>query len=406
MLRLNPAAAAGQLQNAFSGETMDYIGALSARLLADPICRTMPDLLALAFWFRRQKLASLVQKYQQMPFQFKPLGLVCHNTPANVDSLFMYPALLSLLCGNHNLVRLSSRAGPSAKVLLRHINALADTYPQQNAALQFIQAPHQDPELQTIIRSADSRVLWGTDETIVAQRQQAVAAHCRDLSFSHKMSLTLLDAQALCTADPTAFKTLLELFCRDHLTYAQQACASAKVVIWLGEAKNVAAAQQRFWPALAEVSRRQALLTDSEAYQALAGAQRLLLCSDNYRQWQAGHLQRLQIQELDTEMVHLHPGCGLFLELPVTSLETLAPMLYVCHQTLSYWGIEESQLFTWHSTILRGLDRVVPLGQSLQFSEVWDGVDLIIQLSRVSTKNEADSLNQGYQILKRLRNDN
>ena len=396
MLRLNPASVAGQLQNAFSSAAIDYINELSARLLADPICRTMPDLLALAFWFRRQKLASLVQKYQKMPFQFKPLGLVCHNTPANVDSLFMYPALLSLLCGNNNLVRLSSRAGPSAEVLLRHINTLADAYPLQNAALQFIQAPHQDPELQDIIRSADGRVLWGADETIIKQRQQTVAAHCRDLSFSHKMSLTLLDAQTLCKADPATFNTLLKLFCRDHLTYAQQACASAKVVIWLGDTQSVAAAKQRFWPALAEVSQKQALLNDSEAYEALAGAQRLLLCSDNYQLWQTGQLQRLQIQALDTEMMRLHPGCGLFLELPVTSLETLAPMLNVCHQTLSYWGIEESRLFAWHNTILSGLDRVVPLGQSFQFSEVWDGVDLIFQLSRVNAKNEAESLIQDH----------
>jgi len=396
MLRLNPTDTTGQLQNTFSIAVMDYVAELSARLLADPICRTMPDLLALAFWFRRQKLATLEQKYQQMPFQFTPLGLVYHNTPANVDSLFMYPALLSLLCGNCNLVRLSSRAGPSAHVLLRHINALADTYPRQNAALQFVQSPHEDPQLQTIIRSADARVLWGTNETIISQRQQAVAAHCRDLSFSHKMSLTLLDAQALCTADPAAFKTLLELFCRDHLTYAQQACASAKVVIWLGDTQSVVAAQQRFWPALAGVSRQQALLTDSEAYQALAGAQRLLLYSDNYQHWQSGHLQRMQVQALNTEMVSLHPGCGLFLELPVTSLDTLAPMLYVYHQTLSYWGVEGSQLSAWRRTILRGLDRVVPLGQSLQFSEVWDGVDLILQLSRLSTKNEVDSLRQGH----------
>ncbi|WP_430456141.1 acyl-CoA reductase [Rheinheimera sp.] len=379
---LNPATTTPQLQPFFAAAALDYVNALSERLLADPACRELPDLLALGFWFRRQKIAALRQKYQAMPYQMKPLGLVFHNTPANVDSLFMYPALLSLLCGNYNLIRLSSRAGQSAAVLLKHVNALAATYPAQNAALQFIQAPHQDASLLATLHRLDGRVLWGSDAAIIAQRQLAVAAHCRDLCFSHKLSLTLLDAQALCQAPVTEFQAMTELFSRDHLTYAQQACASAKVVVWLGQPETIRQAQHRFWPALSELCQQKARLTDSEAYQALAGAQQLLLSSDSYQEWQSGQLQRLQIQGLDADMLRLHPGCGLFLELSLQSLYALTPMLDNHHQTLSYWGIDSKLLDGWYPTVLRGADRLVPLGQSLQFAEVWDGVDLLLQLSR------------------------
>lgn len=383
MQLLNPATTAPTLQAAFSQGAQDYIQALSARLLADPICRTMPDLLALGFWFRRQKLTALVQKYHAMPYQFKPLGRVYHNTPANVDSLFMYPALLSLLCGNSNLLRLSSRAGQSAQVLLTHINALAEQYPEQNAALQFVLAPHNDTDLARHLTQMDGRVLWGSDAAIITQRQQPVPAHCRDLIFSHKMSLTLLDANAVCEAPAAEFQAMTELFSRDHLTYAQQACASAKVVVWLGQTDDIRQAQQRFWPTLIQRSMQQALLTDSDAYQALAGAQQLLLRSENYQDWQTGQLQRLRITDLDTDMLQLHPGCGLFLELPLQSLNALTPMLNNCHQTLSHWGIDSKLLSDWYPTVLRGADRLVPLGQSLQFNEVWDGVDLVLQLSRL-----------------------
>ncbi|MFN6262846.1 MAG: acyl-CoA reductase, partial [Chromatiaceae bacterium] len=119
------------------------------------------------------------------------------------------------------------------------------------------------------------------------------------------------------------------------------------------------------------------------AYQALAGAQQLLLRSENYQDWQTGQLQRLRITDLDTDMLQLHPGCGLFLELPLQSLNALTPMLNNCHQTLSHWGIDSKLLDRWYPTVLRGADRLVPLGQSLQFNEVWDGVDLVLQLSRL-----------------------
>ncbi|MBU2097515.1 MAG: acyl-CoA reductase [Gammaproteobacteria bacterium] len=383
MQYLNPATATPQLQSFFAAAALDYVIALSERLLADPACRELPDLLALGFWFRRQKISALRQKYQAMPYQLKPLGLVYHNTPANVDSLFMYPALLSLLCGNCNLIRLSSRAGQSAAVLLKHVGSLAEAYPVQNAALQFVQAPHQDAELLATFEQVDGRVLWGSDAAIIAQRQLPVAAHCRDLNFSHKMSLTLLDANAVCQAPDAEFQAMTELFSRDHLTYAQQACASAKVVVWLGQTEDIRQAQQRFWPTLIKRSMQQALLTDSDAYQALAGAQQLLLSSENYQDWQTGQLQRLRINDLDTDMLRLHPGCGLFLELPLQSLNALTPMLNNSHQTLSHWGIDSKLLKDWYPAVLRGADRLVPLGQSLQFAEVWDGVDLVLQFSRL-----------------------
>jgi len=381
-----PALLQQQPVSAFADDSQAFVATLSSRLLTDPACRAMPDLLALGFWFRAARLHSLQQKYQQLPYLLKPLGLVFHNTPANVDSLFMYPALLSLLCGNVNLIRLSSRAGASSAMLLSHISALAAEYPAVQNRLQFIRASHQDQTLTALMQKLDGRLLWGSDQAIISQRQLPVAAHCRDLIFNHKFSLALFRASALIDADDSQMATLLELFCRDNLTYAQQACASAKVMIWLGTADQMVQAQQKFWSKLNHYLATKPHLTDSEHYQALASAQQLVLHSENYQSWTPGPIQRLQIHQLDDVMVQLHPGCGLFLELQLPALSELALQLSPAHQTLTYWGLNPAELSVLEHQMLRGLDRIVPLGQALQFSEVWDGGDLVLQLCRLQTK--------------------
>ncbi len=369
-----------QLAPALAEESFAYISALSDLLLKDTRCRPFADLLTLGFWLRPAHLQKILQPYRTQPYLLRPLGLVFHNAPANVDSLFMYPALLSLLMGNQNLIRLSSRAGGSAALLLTLVNELAGLFPAVNQRLMFVRTAHQDAELTAWLQHIDGRLLWGSDAAIIAQRQMPVPAHCRDLTFAHKFSLCLLDANALLQCSDTDLQAMQALFVRDHLSYAQQTCASAKLLVWLGDPGEVKQAQRRFWPALEQ----QQQLTDSEHFQALAAAQQLIAGSDNYQHLQLRPLIRLSAAALDPQMIELHPGCGLFLEMTAATLDELTPQLAQAHQTISYWGLDPANLARWRQSLLVGVDRLVPLGQSLHFHPVWDGMDLPLQLARVS----------------------
>lgn len=369
-----------QLAPALAEESFAYISALSDLLLKDTRCRPFADLLTLGFWLRPAHLQKILQPYRTQPYLLRPLGLVFHNAPANVDSLFMYPALLSLLMGNQNLIRLSSRAGGSAALLLTLVNELAGLFPAVNQRLMFVRTAHQDAELTAWLQHIDGRLLWGSDAAIIAQRQMPVPAHCRDLTFAHKFSLCLLDANALLQCSDTDLQAIQALFVRDHLSYAQQTCASAKLLVWLGDPGEVKQAQRRFWPALEQ----QQQLTDSEHFQALAAAQQLIAGSDNYQHLQLRPLIRLSAAALDPQMIELHPGCGLFIEMAATTLDELTPQLAQAHQTISYWGLDPANLARWQQSLLVGVDRLVPLGQSLHFHPVWDGMDLPLQLARVS----------------------
>lgn len=380
---LNPAAVAAELQQPFAEQDFAYCQALSEALLKAPQSRDFPDLIALGFWLRQANLKPLLAPYQTAKFLRQPLGLVFHSAPANVDSLFVYSGILSLLCGNKNVIRLSSRSGGSTAVLIEKIRSLADAYPQQNARFQLVQCSYDSSELKNLVSTVDGRVLWGSDQAIQAQRQLSMPAHARELSFGHKFSLCLLDAQSLLDTNQPEFTQLVQLFYRDQLTFAQQGCSSAKAVIWLGNTQQVQQAQQKFWPALTELIQQKQPLNASEQYQALATAQQLIMSSEHQLMLtQQQSISRLAVSSLEAGFIHQHQGCGLFIELQLSELHQLSPMLTQAHQTLTVYGIETMLLKNWLATVHTGLDRVVPVGQALSFSPDWDGVNLIEQFSR------------------------
>jgi hypothetical protein len=74
---------------------------------------------------------------------------------------------------------------------------------------------------------------------------------------------------------------------------------------------------------------------------------------------------------------------GYFYEYDLKSLEELAPFITEKYQTVTYYGIEAETVRDFvlkHR--LRGIDRIVPIGQAMDIGLMWDGYDLINVLSR------------------------
>lgn len=370
-----------QLAMPFDAESIAFCTALGDALRHDPGCRDYPDLMGLAFWLRTAQIKQLAANYHDR--QLKPLGQVVLFAPGNVDSFFVYSSLLSLLCGNINLIRLSQESGGSVEKLIVHLQGLRDAFPGPHARLQVVRCSHSAPQLLDYITQCDARVMWGSDTTIQTLRALPAPGHARDLCFSHKSSLAVLDAQALLNADSTAVDRLTDDFLRDTLTFAQQACTSPRTLVWLGKSSHAAAAQQQFWGAVSDRLPSKQWLEPSDAMSAFSTAQWFTMQPDSAVSGLALQpLPRLRIDHLNDWQHTHHSGCGLLLELTLNDLAALTPQLKPYHQTLSHWGIAEAPLRDWLTTNLIGLDRVVPVGQALQFTPVWDGVDLVHQLSR------------------------
>jgi hypothetical protein len=74
---------------------------------------------------------------------------------------------------------------------------------------------------------------------------------------------------------------------------------------------------------------------------------------------------------------------GYFNEFTINSLDELLPIINRKYQTMRYIGFSKFEIYDWVNKFKPiGIDRIVPIGQTMDFSLVWDGFDFVSNLSR------------------------
>lgn len=382
---VNPVGIKPQLDQFASETFFAFTDALSRSLMTDASTRQFPDLMALGYWLRKSNMKAIVGRYQH--HLIRPLGHVFHAAPGNVDSLFVYSGILSLMSGNINTIRLSSKTQGSAELLCQHVADIAPEHPEASARFCLVKCERDEPKLRELQTRVDGRVLWGSNEGIKALKRIETPAHCRDVVFAHKLSFAVIGIDALLRVDKPTLDQLVADFCRDNLTFAQQACSSAKVIVWQGNNQNLNGAKEKFWNAFqtfyfSQAGQDKYGLSESERYQALNNVQDLAMQGWVSSQQSDSGVLRVEADWMHDALEEAHKGAGLFIETQVEKLNDLNASLRPYHQTISYWGVDGVD--DWLKQCLQGVDRVVPIGQALDFDVVWDGVDLVMALGRKS----------------------
>ena len=373
-------AARSDLQ-AFGSQQLDFAAALSRALTAAPASRRHPELMALGFWLRPAHVRRLVDGVLSATADraLLPRGLCLHIAPGNVDTIFVYSWMLSLLCGNRSIVRLSSRDSAAGTALLAVLGeVLAD--PAWSAIAErvaFVRYGHDDAVTARLSAACDLRVIWGGDATINAVRALPLPPHATELCFPDKFSLTLLRAAGVAALETTARERLAKALANDAYTFGQQACSSPRLVLWLGDAADTEAARAGLWPAVEAAARTlEHGLGIADHLNAEVAADLLALDADVRIEPGPALLRRVWLEQ---PAVHAdaHCGGGLFHEARLDRLADLLPLLSRRIQTVSHHGFSRDELLRFvRECGPPGIDRLVPVGQALDFSPVWDGTDL------------------------------
>jgi hypothetical protein len=374
----------------FSTAALDFVDALSVSLLQDKQMRAHPELIALAYWMRKANLTRLrdTSKAEQGQRIFVARGTVFHIAPANVDSISMYSWLLSLLCGNRNIVRLSSRITAQSEALVAHLKALFSREEYRSIAQRnlLISYPADDAMTAELSSNCDMRVLWGGDDTVVHLRSIPLPPHAVELTFSNKYSVAVISAEAWLSASPQEQTEIARSFWNDAYWFGQMACSSPRTVVWIGKADTCRQAAEQFWPMIDEVLQAKSeipVLSGADFVNKLVAADSAAMASEvKIRRGSDNRLLRVWFDAagaaFDSSIMRQHCGAGLFYECSLGSLDALRPLLARVVQTLSYWGWTQSQMRQFiQQEPLAGLDRIVPFGRALDFGLVWDGNDLI-----------------------------
>tara|TARA_Y100001968_G_scaffold296094_1_gene304030 strand:- start:18039 stop:19253 length:1215 start_codon:yes stop_codon:yes gene_type:complete len=376
------------LLSPFSDEIIEFGNYFSRKILTCIDANKFPELAVLGFWLRKSNLQSIKKHFYQNNKHkiIVPRGLVFHIPPSNVDSILIYSWFLSLLAGNKNIVRISSKKSIQLESLLNILDEILKSKSWEKIAYRNKLISYgYDEEINTYLSSiSDMRVIWGGDVTVDKFRTYKTKPHSTELAFPDKRSISVIDSKKYLES-PTSFKSkIIKGFINDTYWFNQMACSSPRMVFWYGKkdlSKNVSEA---FWgdvsKSLLNINQEISFADRMNKYVA---ADRVAIEFDKSKITEYNPLLTLVNLDDFNFRNDLMPGSGFFYESYIENLEEFLPIIDRRIQTVSYFGIDKSKWIDFISEFSpKGIDRIVPIGQSLDFNTTWDGVDLLLAFTR------------------------
>ncbi|MDW7549443.1 acyl-CoA reductase [Pseudoalteromonas peptidolytica] len=372
----------------FEKNIKEFIYSFSSSVMKNTQAKAHPDLIALAYWMRKSNIEKLESGFFSAGLFKAPVGLVVHFAPANVDTIFIYSLFLSLLVGNKNIVRVSEKSSPQKDILIAILNQEINK-PQFfdiRDRLSVITYPHSDEITQALCTFADMRVIWGGDSTVEKISSFSIKPTAKELKFSNKYSLCLLDANKLEELNTEDFQTLVKSFVNDTYWFGQQGCSSPRSIIWMNSSNNQGLVCN-FWSAVESKARSMfgSTVLDADVMNKIVTSHLVATeVSDSKFQQNSKILTRVHLPDLITHnsIRELHCGSGLFYETEINDLAELAFIVDRKTQTISYFGFDSALLRNEFAKAQIYPDRVVPVGQALEFDVFWDGNNLLDSLTR------------------------
>lgn len=365
----------------FGPTVVSFVDAFSKSMLSSPEVRTYPALAALAFWLRRSSVDKLKRHVLDETRIRVPRGVAFHVAPANVDTIFIYSWFLSLLCGNSNIVRVSSKPSEQVHVIIEIIGKLfaqREFVDVRNRSL-IVQYGH-DAQVNALFSSCcDVRLVWGGDQTINEIRKAPLPPTAFEMTFANKYSFAVIDAETIVNANNAQLLSLAEAFYNDAYWFAQMACSSPRMILWLSDnQEKTDKARRLFWSSFEQ------RITQEDTGLDMSDYVNKRVAVDSLALYEQVHVEKSHSNDLSKVWLpkpeiyeELHCGAGLFFESAIAELEELLPLLSRKIQTISYAGISNER---WRDLLIKnnvsGIDRVVPIGKSLDFNYIWDGYDI------------------------------
>jgi hypothetical protein len=369
---------------------IDFSDRVSRAIFRHPRSKAFPELLAVAFWLRRAAVCRLAKRYavlESAGSMRAPRGLAFHLPPTNVDTLFLYSLVASFLVGNLNVVRVSrDRLTDQVTLLCEALRAVLaeDRFAEFRDELAVVSYGHEAEPTAELSQEADVRLLWGGDETVGRMRAVATGPGAHDLTFGDRFSFAVVRPEAVLGDDGGSPRALAEQLFNDAYWFDQLACAAPRLIVWVGGASEAAAASELLFRDLERVIASKGYrLEPGAAIAKLTYMYGALIDRPIEEVHQVGNeLLILRLTDL-AGFDRTHPGAGLFYEARVAALSDLLPFVTSRDQTLTAHGFSAGELKSFARSLHgRGIDRIVPFGEALSFGSLWDGYDLLAELTR------------------------
>lgn len=368
----------------FSDRIIEFLNATSKKLLADAQVKKYPDIVTLAFWMRRASIDSLKKRFDNKNEGFRlGRGVVFHIAPSNVPVNYAYSLVAGLLCGNANIVRISSKQFEQINIINNAITEVLNSgFADCRPYIVLVRYGHEQSINDTLSDFADARIIWGGDMTIGELYKSKLSPRAIEIKFADRYSLAVINSDDYLAVD-NKVKVAKDFYNDTYLT-DQNACTSPRIVVWMGE--SISKAKEMFWSELHKVVvEAKYMLQEEKVVSKLASAYLLAAIEVGVEKetMPDNLIVRLKVSRLTSKLMDMKDNSGYFIEYDCKDIMNLKEICDSSRcQTLSYLGNKDLILPLIKSGI-KGIDRIVPVGQTMDFDMVWDGYNLYELLTRV-----------------------
>lgn len=377
---------------AFASRTIDFLSEISRSVLAIPGVKAHPELVSLAYWLRHTSITGHVRDFLQTIGKHElimPRGTAFHVVPSNVDTIFIYSWALSILAGNRNIVRLPQNISAQLGLLIDIVRSVM-LEPEWNdtAARNIVLSyPRNDKTNLFLSERADVRIIWGGDETVRYFRSLSAKPSTKDVLFTDKFSYCLVNSKRYLDMPEGAAIDTSRLFFNDSYQFNQLACSSPRIVYFIGTVEHCESASRRFWELLRTQLEQKGL--DGGAS---VSVDKLVFGYKSVANGFGGRfpygnpsvpLGIMRVAASEVCSCRNTCGGGFFFECFINDVSELIPLVQENDQTLTYVGFHRDEMKKLGTALcLRGIRRIVPAGQALTFSPIWDGYVLFNELTQ------------------------
>ena len=370
----------------YSEEVVNYLDALSKELNKDPNIRAYPDVATFGFFCRRANILSLKKKYSTDDILRLGRGLLFHIAPSNVAVNFAYSLVSGLLAGNLNVVRVPSKNFEQIDIISKAIERVGKKIEHDfiSSRITLVRYDRTSSATSYFSSICDVRVIWGGNETIAQIRENKILPRSFDITFADRYSLCAINADEY--IHEKSPNKIAQGFYNDTYLFDQNACTAPHLLIWLGSEDNVNKAKHIFWDSLYEFVKLKYTVQPVIAVDKLTSFYNQSVHMDQVTKTTTPDnlIWRVELPHLLKNIDEYRCSSGYFSEYHAASLSEIKNIIDRKYQTLSYYGISKIELnnFIIHEKP-KGIDRIVPIGKTTDFSLNWDGFDLIKSLSRI-----------------------
>lgn len=365
----------------FCDACIDFLNELSKQLMSDREAKKYPDVITFGFWIRKSSLLKYRERFtDDLGRLILGRGTIFHIAPSNVPVNYMYSLAAGLITGNANIVRIPSKDFPQISIINRILCQVLESEPVLRDYICLIRYDRDQKINDFLSQLADVRVIWGGDNTIAEIRKSPMKPRATEITFADRYSFAIIDSDMYLDLDDKV--RFAEKFYNDTFLTDQNACTSPQLIVWTGNKKEEA--KKLFWEYEHE------LVKQKYSFQAIMGINKLAksymaavkLKDSVIAAHEDNYIIRVQVPRLNTEIMDLRDNSGFFYEY---DCDNLLDLRVICNemrtQTIGFLG-DLKTLTPLLQSGIKGVDRIVPIGETMDFDLLWDGYNLFERLTR------------------------